>query len=115
MFFGWLIALNILQIVWRCIELGRGTWERPSRVQQIVFKIVGLIPVLILLTAPGQIYISLKNPAVDQLRYGHNLEQVNKAIHLGFSVICAIVVLQLFFDIGKWAWEAHRDRVAAAI
>jgi hypothetical protein len=28
-------------------------------------------------------------------------------------VICAIVVLQLAFDLGKWAWEEYRKRVAA--
>ena len=113
-FFGWLIALGILQIVWKCIDLARGTWERPSRIQQIIFKVIGLIPVFILLTAPGHIYISLKNPsAVDQLHYGQNLTQVNNGIHLAFSVICAIVVLQLAFDLGKWALEGYRRHEAA--
>jgi hypothetical protein len=113
-FFGWIIALNILQIVWRCIDLARGTWERQSRIQQVLFKTFGLIPVIILLMAPGHIYIWLKNPAVDQARYGHSVAQVNNAIHLGFAVVCAIVVLQLAFDLGKWAWEAYRDRATAA-
>jgi hypothetical protein len=113
-FFGWIIALGILQIVWKCIDLARGTWERESRVQQVVFKLVGLIPVLILLTAPGHIYVSLKNPAGDQLHYGQNLSQINNGIYVAFSVICAIVVLQLVFDLGKWAWESYRNRMAAA-
>jgi hypothetical protein len=112
-FFGWFIALSILQIVWKCIDLGRGKWERPSRIQQIVFKVVGLIPVIILLTAPGHIYISLKNPARDLSQFGQNLYQINKGIHLALSVVCAIVVLQLAFDLGKWVWEAWRNRVAA--
>lgn len=112
-FFGCLIALNILQIVWKCIDLARGTWDRPSRVQQVVFKIAGLVPVLILLSAPGHIYILLKNPSVDQVHYGQNLVQVNRAIQLGFSVVCAIIALQLAFDLGKWGWEAYRDRIAA--
>jgi len=112
-FFGWIVALGIMQIVAKCIDLARGTWERRSRIQQIVFKIVGLIPVLVLLAAPGHIYVSLKNPAVDQAQFGQNLAQVNNAIHLGFSVICAIVVLQLAFDLGKWVSEAYRRREAA--
>jgi hypothetical protein len=83
-FFGWIIALGILQIVWRCVDLARGTWQRQSRIEQIVLKVFGLIPVIILLTAPGRIYISLKNPAADQLQYGQSLIQIDKAIHLGF-------------------------------
>ena len=109
-FFGWIVALGIMQIVAKCIDLARGSWERPSRIQQIAFKIVGLIPVLVLLTAPGHIYVFLKNSAVDQARLGQNLDQVNNAIHLGFSVICAIVVLQLAFDIGKLVSEGYRSR-----
>jgi len=109
-FFGWIVALGIMQIVAKCIDLARGSWERPSRIQQIAFKIVGLIPVLVLLAAPGHIYVFLKNSAVDQARLGQNLDQVNNAIHLGFSVICAIVVLQLAFDIGKLVSEGYRSR-----
>jgi len=112
-FFWWIVALNSLQIVWKSIDLIRGTWQRSSRIQQAFFKIFGLIPVVILLTAPGHNYISLKDSAIDPLQDGHNLAQINNGIHLAFSVICAIVVLQLIFDIGKWIWESYRDRVAA--
>ena len=111
-FFWWIVALSILQIIWKCIDLARGKWVRTSRVQQIFFKVFGLIPLLILLTRSGHNYISLKNPVVDPLHDSHNLAQINDAIHLGFSVICAIVVLQLLFDIGKWTWESYRNRVA---
>ena len=111
-FFGWLIALGILQIVWKCIDLARDAWERPSRIQHFVFKIVGLVPIIVLLTAPGHLYVSLKNPAADQAHFGQNLQQVNNGIHLAFSVICAIVVLQLAFDLGKWALDAYRSRGA---
>jgi hypothetical protein len=113
MFFWWVVALNAFQITWKSIDLARGAWQRHSRVQQVMFGLVGLIPILTLLTAPGHIYISLKNPAVDQARFGQNLSQINNGIYLAFSVICAIVVLNLAFEIGKWAWGAYRDRLAA--
>jgi hypothetical protein len=57
--------------------------------------------------------MSLKNPAVDQARYGHNLDQINSGIHFAFVVVFTIVVLQLVFDISKWAWTAYRNRLAA--
>ncbi|MBS1802156.1 MAG: hypothetical protein JST28_02255 [Acidobacteria bacterium] len=113
-FFGWIVALGIMQIVARCIDLARGTWERPSIIQHFAFKVVGLIPVLVLLAAPGHIYVSLKNSAADPAQLGKNLAEVNNAIHLGFSVVCAIVVLQLAFDIGKLVTEAYRKREVAS-
>jgi hypothetical protein len=111
-FFWWIVALGIVQIIWKCIDLGRGKWQRTNRVQQMLFKVFGLIPMLILLSAPSHIYISLKNSAVDPLHDAHNLAQINNAIYLGISVICAIVVLQLAFDLGKWALDSYRNRVA---
>ena len=112
-FFWWIVALNIVQIVWKCIDLLSSRWSQPSRIQQIVFKTFGLFPIAILLTAPGHIYISLKNPAVDQAQYGQNLDQINNGIHFAFVVICAIVLLQLAFDLGKWIWDTYRQREAA--
>jgi hypothetical protein len=112
-FFWWVVALNALQIAWKCVDLARGAWQRHSRVQHVMFSLVGLIPIVTLLTAPGHLFISLKNPAIDQLQYGQNLDQINHGIYLAFSVICAIVVLNLALEIGKWVWEAYRDRVAA--
>ena len=112
-FFWLLVALNVLQLAWHCNDLARGTWERPSHVQHTIFKIVGLVPVLVLLSAPGHIYVLLRNPARDQAHFGQNLAAVNNAIHLGFGVIFAIVVLQLAFDVGKWIWESYRNRIAA--
>jgi hypothetical protein len=55
----------------------------------------------------------LKNPSVDQLRYGgHNLDVINNSVHLGFSVICAIVVVQLAWEIGRMVWDEYRRREA---
>jgi hypothetical protein len=112
-FFAWIVAVGILQIVVRCINLALGKWERESRVQQLFLKAVGLVPIIVLLTAPGHIYVSLKNSAINQPHLSQNVDQVNNAIHLGFSVVCAIVVLQLTFDIGKWFWESYRSREAS--
>ena len=113
MFFGWIIALNIVQVIWKCVDLARGKWERPSRIEQVIFKLVGLVPLLILFAAPSHRYVSLKNPAIDQPHFGQNVDQVNNGIHLACGVICAIVLLQLAFDLGKWLLNSYRRRVAA--
>lgn len=114
-FYWLLIAVNIMQIAWKCIELARGTWQWPSRMLQIVSKAVGLIPIAFLLTTPDHRYVLLKNPATDQLHYGQNLQQVNYGIHFALCVVCAIVVLQLAFDIGKWILESYRSHEARAL
>ena len=73
-----------------------------------------MIPIALLLSARDHIYVVLKNPSADQLRYGHNLDVINNSIHLGFSVLCAIVVLQLAWEIGRTVWHAYRRREATS-
>jgi hypothetical protein len=112
-FYWWILGLNVLQLVWKTVDLARNQWQQPAPIRQIIFKAVGVIPIAYLLSVPDHIYIVLKNPAADQLQYGHNLDLINNGIHLGFSVICAIVVLQLAWDIGRMVWDEYRRREAA--
>ena len=60
------------------------------------------------------VFVLLKNPLADQMRYGQTLHQVNEGLHFAFIVVCAIVVVQLAFDIGKWILEDYRGRIAKA-
>ncbi len=113
-FFWCVVILNMLQIAWKCVDLARGKWQFPNRIQQIAFKLVGLVPIIILLTAPNRTYVLLKNTGVDQLKYGQNLQQINDAIHLGFTVICAIVVVQLAWDLWVMARDGYRRRGLAS-
>ncbi len=112
-FYWWILGLNVLQLVWKTLDLARGQWQQPAPIRQIIFKAVGVIPIAYLLSVPSHIYVVLKNPAADQLQYGHNLDTINNGIRLGFSVICAIVVLQLSWDIGRMVWDEYRRREAA--
>ncbi len=107
-FFWWILALNVLQLTWRCADLARGAWQRPGRAQHIVVKAFGLIPLGLLLAMPGHGYVLLKHPALDALRYGGTLSSINQSIHLGLLVTSAIVVLQLSWDIAKVISEAYR-------
>ena len=107
--FYWLIVgLNILQLCWKGADLVRGTWQHSGGVQQIVFKAFGIIPLILLLNARDHIYVTLKNPAVDQVRYGVVLANLNHWVHSGLLVICAIVVLQLVWDVAQIARAASR-------
>ena len=112
-FYWWIVGLNVLQLAWKTIDLARGQWQQPAPIRQIIFKAVGVIPIALLLSVRDHIYVVLKNPSADQLRYGHNLDVINNSIHLGFSVICAIVVVQLAWEICQIVWNAYRLREAA--
>jgi hypothetical protein len=113
-FYLWVVGLNMFQIAWKCVDLARGKWQFPNRIQQIAFKTVGLVPIIILLTARDHIYLLLKNPGVDQLKYGQNIQQINDGIHLAFAVICAIVVVQLSWDLWVMARDGYRRRGLAS-
>jgi len=111
-FYWWVLGLNALQVAWKTFELARGQWQQPAAVRQLIFRAVGLVPIVLLLAVPDHIYLMLKNPA-DQLRYGHTLDVINNSIRLGFSVVCMIVVLQLAWESGKMLWDEYRQREAA--
>jgi hypothetical protein len=112
-FYWWIIGLNALQLAWKTIDLARGQWQKPAPIRQIAFKSVGVIPLALLLSVRDHVYVVLKNPTGDQLGSSHNLDAINKSIHLGFSVICIIVVLQLAWDIGRMVWDEYRRREVA--
>ena len=113
-FYWWVVGLSVLQLAWKTIDLARGQWQQPAPVRQIIFKAVGVIPLAILLSVHDHVYMVLKNPAADQLQYGHNLDTINNGIRLGFSVVCIIVVLQLAWDIGRMVWDEYRGREVAS-
>jgi hypothetical protein len=111
-FYWWIIALNAVQLVWRSIDLLRGGWQHPARMQHIVVKAMGLTPLVLLLTTPGHILLTLKNPALDQARYGDALVSINKGVYTGFAVVAAIASVQLIADLWTASSEARRQREA---
>jgi hypothetical protein len=107
------VALNVLQLGWRCVDLLAGTWQGPRIAQQIVTKLLGLIPLVVLITAPGHLLIVLKHPETDQARFGGTLDSINVGIHRGLFVVCAIVVAQLLWEIWQVYSADYRKRVSA--
>jgi hypothetical protein len=76
----------------------------------MTMQAIRLGPLELLLSVPSHLYVTLKHPAADQLQYGSTLDTINRNIHSGVLFICAIVVLQLAFDIGRIALDAYRKR-----
>jgi hypothetical protein len=111
-FYWWVVALNVLQVGWRALDLIRGSWRGPRDAQQITTSILGLIPLVVLLTVRDHVYVLLKHPELDQAQYGANLATINHGILWGFEVICAIAVLGLVWEIGQLGVDAYRKHAA---
>jgi hypothetical protein len=113
LFYWCVVVLNVFQLAWRCLDLWRGSWQQPPPAQQIVMKVFGIVPLLSLFTVQDHAWILLKHPALDQARYGGTLDAINQGIYRVLLLICAIVVLQLLWEIGRMTQDVYRKRVAA--
>jgi hypothetical protein len=112
-FYWWIVALNVVQLAWRCIDLLRGAWQHPNRAEQIVSKALGLVPILLVLFVPDHVYVTLKNPSAEMAHYGATATVINQGIHTSTLIVCAIVSVQLLWEIGRTIWEVSRKRAAA--
>ena len=112
-FFWCLVALNILQIGWNIEALISGRWQRPQPLKQTVFKVLGLLPAAIILTAPHQVVVLLRHPETAQMRDRLQLDAINHYFHWSTEVICAIVVLQLVWSAIQLTLNTYRKRAAA--
>jgi hypothetical protein len=112
-FFWWVVALNLFQLGWRCLDLARGTWQRARHAQKNVMQVLGLIPLVLLLTVPNHASVVLKHPALDQVRYGATLDAINLGVYRMALVIFAIALIQSIVDIVKLGISAYRKRAGA--
>lgn len=113
LFYWSVVALNGFELSWKTAAFARGRWGGPHRARHVAMRLFSLIPIGLLLFAPGQALFLLKNPAADAARHGAQLASANKGIHLAFAIVFAIAVLQLASSAGKMAMEGWRTRRAA--
>ena len=112
-FYWWCVAINVVQLIWRCIDLLSGSWRRPGRAQHIAVAAVGLIPLVWLTSLRDHAYVLLRHPATDQLRYGPTADSINHGIHVSLQILCVLVVLQLAWEITRLFLGIWRARSAA--
>jgi hypothetical protein len=112
-FYWWVVVVNVAQLAWRTADLIRGNWPRPRTAETIVVSAIGLIPLGLLLSVPDHAYVLLRNPALDQARYGAALTSINHAIQWSAVAICAFTVLRLAWEIGRATLDAKHKRMAA--
>lgn len=111
--YWWIVALNAVQLAWRCVDLLRGAWQKSDLVQHVVVKAFGLIPLLILVRVHDGLYVLLKRPDLDLATYGKTIEGTNQGIHAAILILCTIVSVQLAWDIAQAILATVRKREAA--
>ena len=107
------VALSVLQVGWNGLNLYRGRWQKPQRAMHLVYKALGMVPIILLLAAKDHATVLLKNPALDQARYGATLDGINQSTNWSVALICAIAGFQLLWGIAKIILNAYRERAAA--
>ncbi len=111
-FYWCIVVLNTVELIWRMVDLLRDRWQGPRRAQHLVKKVLGLVPLVIVLAAPGRTLVMLKDPA--DVTNAAAVAQINHWAYTGFEIVAAIVVLLLIWTVGKMSLEAYRKRLAAA-
>jgi hypothetical protein len=112
-FFWCIVALNLVQLGWRLLDLMRGTWQKSRAMQHMVVKTLGLIAMLVLFTARDRVWILLKHPTADAARYGAQLNTINHAIYNGMVWVVAISAMIWLWQIGQFGVDHYRKRAAA--
>ena len=112
--YWWIVGLNTVQLTWRCMDLLRGTWQKPDRAQHIVVKTIGLIPLLILANVHGRTYLLLKHPELASASSRTAIYGTNQGIHTSILILCIIVSAQLAWDIAQAIIAAVRKQATAS-
>jgi hypothetical protein len=111
-FYWCVLTLGILKTAWRTWALWYGTWRKENFYVTVLWKAVGLVPIVLLASAPGQALVLLAHPDVDGSRYGATADIINHSAHLGIQIVGAIVGLQIGWDIFEHSRDAVRRRIA---
>ncbi len=109
-FYWAVVVLNVVQLAWKLVDLNTGAWMGERKLEHFAIKLMGLIPLVILLLAPQHLWVLLKDPAADFAKYGAQLAQINQAISLGLRIVLAIAVITLVIDAVKWAMDSYKQR-----
>lgn len=115
MTFYWaVVALNVVQLVWKLVDLYTGAWRGERKLEHFAIKLMGIIPLIIALRAPGRIWVVLKDPAEEFAKYGTQLAQINQAVFIGLRIVMIIAVITVALELGRWCLESYRRSVKSA-
>ena len=109
----WLVVGQLaLAVVWRIVTLFTGSWRQRSSAERLVFRLMGLAPIVAALAAPRHEYVRLENPGAAPGTYAAQLPMLNELFYRLVLLFLAIGMLQLAWQLVR-AITAHYRRTAA--
>ncbi|MGO9325451.1 MAG: hypothetical protein ACLP07_12900 [Terracidiphilus sp.] len=108
-FYWWLVAINVFELAWKIADLTGGAWHKRRQWRHWAMHALSLIPLGILLAAPGQQLFLARSAAAN----AKALADANKGLHTALLIAIAVVALQIVWHAGKMVLESYRKRVAA--
>jgi hypothetical protein len=110
-FYWCIVVLHVVELAQHMFNLLHERWQGPNPAQHLTKKVLGLVPLLVVLAAPGRVLVILKNPP--DIAHSATLAQINNGVFRAFEVIAVIVVLQLAWTVGQMSVETYRRKLAA--
>jgi len=114
-FFWTIVAFGLIQLVWQGFNLTRGTWRIKSRAQHLITKGLSILPIAILIAAPGRRYIELNPAEAGRLPAGFDFAAINHNLFTGIMILGIIVVLQFAWDLWKAVPGLRQQRLRVVL
>lgn len=107
----WLLVAQLaLAVAWRLVTLATGHWRTQTSAEILVFRLLGFVPGLVALTAPGHRFIALAPTATDPAKYAPLVPTLNEAFYKLAILLFAIGLLQFLWHLGRMAVATYRRR-----
>ena len=106
-FYWSVVALNAVPFVWEAFNILADRWQQKSTLKHLVTEALGLVPIAILIAAPGQLYLAGNPLATHTLPGGLTLAALNHFIFTGFVIVGFIKVAQFAWELWKAGPGAH--------
>lgn len=114
--FYWAIVIfGAIQFIWHGYELLTNRWRIRGPVQKLVTKGLGIVPISILLAAPGHICLLLNPASSGHLPDDINLAATNHGIYTAVVLITLISVVQFLWELRKTMSRARRQPSAVLL
>ncbi len=114
-FFWVIVVFNVVQLAWHGYNLLSGNWEVRSVTQKLATKAMGVVPTLLLLTAPGHVFLEANPDEASRMPAGLDLVWLNHQLYTGVMLLSMLVVLQLAWEIWKVSTRPRAPHVAAVL
>jgi hypothetical protein len=103
-FFWAVVGFSVFQIALQGYNLLSGSWRTRRVIQHLFLKAIGIVPVALLVAAPGHRYLELNPGEAGRLPAGFDIDKLNQALFMGVEVLVCIVAIQFAWDL----WKAMR-------